>query len=72
MLARARNAGAITAALFLKQYVKEGVEWAHLDVAGGHGRGCRRGVPLKRCLIVVTLPRRWTSTLSCLRSTRTA
>lgn len=29
-----RNAGAITAALFLKQYVKEGVEWAHLDVAG--------------------------------------
>ncbi|WP_448564116.1 leucyl aminopeptidase [Trichothermofontia sp.] len=28
-----RNAGAITAALFLKQFVKE-VPWAHLDIAG--------------------------------------
>ncbi|MDR2580893.1 MAG: leucyl aminopeptidase family protein [Fibromonadaceae bacterium] len=26
--------GAITAALFLKEFVKENVEWAHLDVAG--------------------------------------
>ncbi|GFR51173.1 hypothetical protein Agub_g13447 [Astrephomene gubernaculifera] len=29
-----RLGGTITAALFLKQFVKEGVEWAHLDVAG--------------------------------------
>lgn len=26
--------GSITAALFLKEFVKEGVEWAHLDIAG--------------------------------------
>ena len=26
--------GAITAALFLKEFVNEGVEWAHLDIAG--------------------------------------
>ncbi|GLI60782.1 hypothetical protein VaNZ11_003014, partial [Volvox africanus] len=30
----ARYGGSISAALFLKQFVKEGVEWAHLDVAG--------------------------------------
>ncbi|EFJ45167.1 hypothetical protein VOLCADRAFT_106122 [Volvox carteri f. nagariensis] len=29
-----RYGGSITAALFLKQFVKERVEWAHLDVAG--------------------------------------
>jgi leucyl aminopeptidase len=29
-----RSGGSITAALFLKQFIKEGVEWAHLDVAG--------------------------------------
>jgi leucyl aminopeptidase len=29
-----RYAGAITAALFLKDFVKEGVAWAHLDIAG--------------------------------------
>jgi hypothetical protein len=29
-----RAGGSITAALFLKEYVKEGVEWAHLDIAG--------------------------------------
>ncbi|KAG2430377.1 hypothetical protein HYH02_013739 [Chlamydomonas schloesseri] len=29
-----RYGGAITAALFLKQFVNEGVEWAHVDVAG--------------------------------------
>ena len=33
--AGSRYAGAITAGLFLKQYVKtEEVEWAHLDIAG--------------------------------------
>jgi leucyl aminopeptidase len=26
--------GAITAALFLREYIEEGVEWAHLDIAG--------------------------------------
>jgi len=30
----ARYGGSITAALFLKQFIKEGVEWAHLDIAG--------------------------------------
>ncbi|GLC42430.1 hypothetical protein PLESTB_001097800 [Pleodorina starrii] len=30
----ARYGGSISAALFLKQFVKEGVEWAHIDVAG--------------------------------------
>ncbi|KAG2486113.1 hypothetical protein HYH03_015208 [Edaphochlamys debaryana] len=30
----ARTGGAITAGLFLQQFVNEGVEWAHLDVAG--------------------------------------
>ena len=29
-----RMGGAITAALFLKEFVREGVAWAHLDVAG--------------------------------------
>lgn len=29
-----RNAGAITAALFLKEFVGEGIPWAHLDIAG--------------------------------------
>lgn len=29
-----RKAGAITAAVFLKQFVPEGVPWAHLDIAG--------------------------------------
>ena len=28
------NAGAITAGLFLKEFVPEGVAWAHLDIAG--------------------------------------
>ena len=27
-------AGAITAALFLREFVPEGVAWAHLDIAG--------------------------------------
>jgi leucyl aminopeptidase len=29
-----RPAGAVTAAMFLKRFVKEGVPWAHLDIAG--------------------------------------
>eukprot|EP00898_Chlorokybus_atmophyticus_P004775 jgi/Chlat1/5299/Chrsp35S08980 len=29
-----RGAGSITAALFLQKFVKEGMEWAHLDIAG--------------------------------------
>ncbi len=29
-----RSAGAITAALFLKEFVDEGIAWAHLDIAG--------------------------------------
>lgn len=29
-----RAGGSITAALFLKQFVKDEVEWSHLDVAG--------------------------------------
>lgn len=33
-----RYGGSITAALFLKQYVKDEVEWAHMDMAGGCGR----------------------------------
>lgn len=34
MRAGGRAGGSITAALFLKEFVKEGVEWAHLDIAG--------------------------------------
>jgi leucyl aminopeptidase len=30
-----RAAGSITAAQFLKRFVKDGVKWAHLDIAGG-------------------------------------
>jgi leucyl aminopeptidase len=29
-----RAGGSITAALFLKEYINKGVEWAHLDIAG--------------------------------------
>jgi leucyl aminopeptidase len=29
-----RNAGSITAAQFIKRFVKDGVKWAHLDIAG--------------------------------------
>jgi leucyl aminopeptidase len=29
-----REAGSITAAQFLQRFVEEGVEWAHLDIAG--------------------------------------
>jgi leucyl aminopeptidase len=29
-----KNAGAITAALFLREFVPDGVRWAHLDIAG--------------------------------------
>lgn len=29
-----RYGGAITAGLFLKQFIEEGVEWAHIDIAG--------------------------------------
>jgi hypothetical protein len=29
-----RAGGSITAALFLKEFIKEGVDWAHLDIAG--------------------------------------
>lgn len=29
-----RDAGSITAAQFLKRFVKDGVEWAHIDIAG--------------------------------------
>ncbi|MEM7001109.1 MAG: leucyl aminopeptidase [Pseudomonadota bacterium] len=29
-----REAGSVTAACFLKRYIKDGVPWAHLDVAG--------------------------------------
>ena len=29
-----RNAGTITAGLFLKEFVEDGVSWAHLDIAG--------------------------------------
>ena len=33
-IAAAGVAGAITAALFLREFVPEGVAWAHLDIAG--------------------------------------
>ncbi len=29
-----RHAGSITAAQFIKRFVKDGVKWAHLDIAG--------------------------------------
>lgn len=29
-----RNAGAITAGLFIKQFIRPGVAWAHIDIAG--------------------------------------
>ncbi len=40
-----RYGGSITAALFLKQYVKDEIEWAHMDMAGGctNGVGGREG-----------------------------
>ena len=34
MISGPRFGGAITAALFLKEFVKDGIEWAHLDIAG--------------------------------------
>jgi len=40
-----RPAGTITAALFLRDFVEDGVEWAHLDIAGTawaeEARGCQ-------------------------------
>ena len=29
-----REGGSITAAQFIKRFIDEGVEWAHLDIAG--------------------------------------
>jgi leucyl aminopeptidase len=29
-----RHGGSITAALFLREFVAEGISWAHLDIAG--------------------------------------
>jgi len=31
---KGRDAGSSTAAAFLEKFVEEGVEWAHLDIAG--------------------------------------
>ena len=33
-ISSSRNGGAITAALFLREFVPAGVRWAHLDIAG--------------------------------------
>lgn len=33
-VAGGRAGGSITAALFLKEFIKEGTDWAHLDIAG--------------------------------------
>ena len=33
-ISRGRGAGTITAAIFLEQFVGEGIPWAHLDIAG--------------------------------------
>jgi leucyl aminopeptidase len=33
-ISRDKGAGAITAALFLREFVGEGIPWAHLDIAG--------------------------------------
>jgi leucyl aminopeptidase len=35
-----RFGGSITAALFLEKFINEGVEWAHLDIAGRTGLLC--------------------------------
>jgi leucyl aminopeptidase len=32
--AAGRGGGAITAALFLQEFIEEGTQWVHLDVAG--------------------------------------
>ena len=29
-----RSAGSITAAMFLRRFIKPGVPWAHIDIAG--------------------------------------
>lgn len=34
LAAAGRWGGAITAALFLQEFISEGTQWAHLDVAG--------------------------------------
>ena len=34
-ISRTNDGGAITAALFLREFVGEGIPWAHLDIAGG-------------------------------------
>ena len=36
--AGSRWGGAVTAGMFLKQFIPEKVSWAHLDVAGGLGQ----------------------------------
>lgn len=47
--------GALTAAAFLRQFVGEGVRWAHLDIAGpawnngGPTTTCRRAARVPRC-----------------------
>jgi len=33
-ISESRNAGSITAACFLERFIKKGVKWAHLDIAG--------------------------------------
>jgi len=38
--------GSITAALFLKEFINEGVEWAHLDIAGPVSVGLGLGLGL--------------------------
>ena len=54
-----RPAGAITAALFLKEFTG-GLPWAHLDIAGRPGptsrsRASRRGRPAWRCRTLAEL-----------------
>jgi leucyl aminopeptidase len=34
-ISRTNDGGTITAALFLREFVGEGIPWAHLDIAGG-------------------------------------
>jgi leucyl aminopeptidase len=47
-----KGAGSITAALFLKEFVEKGTQWAHIDMAGpvwdngGGGRPTGYGVKL--------------------------
>jgi leucyl aminopeptidase len=42
-----RDAGSITGAQFLQRFVKKGLPWAHLDIAGVSWQGKGKSTPSK-------------------------